>query len=213
MWGCAWDWGKFVHRIYPELTAATALLSPSQHSQTQDSALKVLRDAAEQFLSSHLLTFYAAEEFVSYPILRLRPWYWCRSKKVRISPQSCPILCRSPEVWRFQTSIEISEGLGSFNRMSPSNMCYVINFVLQPVFLTNENWKACLVFLTWEQIVLIKSICIKFSVSPWSVSFQHLLRPCPQCDRSSSCPGLASCRHVSIVSNVWQFGNLLRLRH
>ena len=123
------------------------------------------------------------------------------------------IQCRSPEVWRFQTSIEISEGLGSFNRMSPSNMCYFINSVLQPVFLTNENWKACLGFLTWEQIELTKSICIKFSVSPWSVSFQHLLRPCPQCDRSSSCPGLASCRHVSIVSNVWQFGNLLRLRH
>ena len=59
------------------------------------------------------------------------------------------IQCRSPEVWRFQTSIEISEGLGSFNRMSPSNMCYVINFVLQPVFLTNENWKACLVF--WHE--------------------------------------------------------------
>ena len=47
------------------------------------------------------------------------------------------IQCRSPEVWRFQTSIEISEGLGSFNRMSPSNMCYdVINFVLQ-----TDKWK------------------------------------------------------------------------
>ena len=209
MWGCAWDWGKFVHRIYPELTAATTLLSPSQHSQTQDSALKVLRDAAEQFLSSHLLTFYAAEEFVSYPILRLRPWCWCRSVRKSGNLYNPAIQCRSPEVWRFQTSIEISEGLGSFNRMSPSNMCYVINFVLS----NSENWKACHGFLTWEQIELTKSICIKFSVSPWSISFQHLLRPCPQCDRSSSCPGLASCRHVSIVSNVWQFGNLLRLRH